>query len=364
MLAVQEWLVKNKGDVKALNEHYGINTLINPNDSRVVLNYDQIASSKLKTERIVRECRALVLDSLDWSLVARGFFRFFNWGEYPAEMKKFNFERSLATFKEDGSYIVVYNWKGTWYIQTRGSWGDGKVNDFISWRELFDLASPDNLLSNLDPKLTYVFELCSTYNQVVRLYNTPSLFLLTIFDGEIEYNHDVVVVIGKEIRVSTPQTEKFRDILDVEQYIAEVERKDKTFEGFVLRDEQNIRFKHKNLSYVALHRLCSNRNIDNSKHLIKFVLAGERDEVVTYFPYVASHYDRLAEKVSGWEKELDNYWFTFCDEKSRKKFAAAVEKCPLNWALFQAKTAYDGGDLNANPIKIMRENPSKLEKFL
>lgn len=364
MLEVQKFLQKQNGDLALLKQYYGINAVKHPTDSRVILNYDQIDSSKHKFEPIVRECRALTLDSRDWSLVARGFYRFFNWGEYPAEMKKFDFERSRATFKEDGSYINVYNWGGRWHVQTRGSFGDGLVNDFITWRHLFELASPENLFKSLDTKCTYVFELCSLYNQVVRRYDVPSLFLLTVFDGYTEYVHDTVNVIGEEINVHMPTTMMFRDIMDVEKYLMERERVDKTFEGFVLRDNNNYRFKHKSSTYVALHRLAGNGNIASEKSLIKFVLAGERDELVTYFPYVAATYDKLATQVEKLSKDLENYWYCFKDEKSRKKFALAVQKCPMNSLLFIAKDKYDDGETDVDPVLLMRASPEKVTKYL
>lgn len=363
MLEVQKFLQKN-GDLALLKQTYGINAVKHPTDSRVILNYDQIASSKWKFEPIVRECRALTLDSKDWSLVARGFYRFFNWGEYPAEMKKFDFERSRATFKEDGSYINVYYWNGSWHVQTRGSFGDGAVNDFITWRQLFNLAAPENLFKRLDKRCTYIFELCSLFNQVVRRYDTPSLFLLTVFDGYTEFVHDITSVIGKEIQVEMPETMVFRDIMDVEKYIMARERIDKTFEGFVLRDDANHRFKMKNSGYVALHRLANNGNIATEKSLVKFVLAGERDELVTYFPYVASTYDRLSEQVDKLAKDLSNYWFCFKDEASRKKFALAVAKCPMNTFLFEAKTKYDNGETDVDPVLLMRASPDKVTRFL
>lgn len=364
MLNVQEFLQKTGGDLALLKQYYGINAIKHPTDSRVILNYDQIDSSKYKFEPIVRECRALTLDSKDWSLVARGFYRFFNWGEYPAEMKKFNFEFSTAQFKEDGSYINVYFWNNRWHVQTRGSFGDGSVNDFITWRQLFELAAPPNLFGSLNPQYTYVFELCSLYNQVVRRYDTPSLFLLTVFDQYTEFVVEAIQDVGKEIHVQTPETMKFEGIMDVEKFLMERERVDKTFEGFVLRDLNNVRFKMKNPSYVALHRLSNNGNIASEKNLVKFVLEGEKDELLTYFPYVKDSYLKLEEKIFNVSKELSNYWYCFKDEKSRKKFALAVQKCPMNNFLFEAKTKLDNGETDVDPVLLMRASPEKVTRFL
>lgn len=364
MLDVQKSLISNGGNLALLNQEYGINAIKHPTDSRVILNYDQIASSKMKFEPIVRECRALTLDSNDWSLCARGFYRFFNWGEYPNEMKKFQFEGSVATFKEDGSYIVVYYWNGEWHVQTRGSFGGGNVNDFITWRQLFMLAAPENFFQRLEKTKTYVFELCSRYNQVVRLYNTPSLFLLTVFDGEVELLHPITKVIGKEIGVEMPEEYSFGDIMDVEAFIANLERTDKTFEGFVLRDRNNLRFKMKNSTYLMLHRMANNGNIQSESRLIEYILNGELDEVICYFPYVEKQARALEEKLQKIMETMSNHWFCFKDEKSRKKFALAIKDCPFNNFLFEAKTKYDNGETDINPITLMRASPEKVTRVL
>lgn len=46
---------------------------------RVVLNYSQIESPRFHI--ICDECRALILRKSDWSVMARSFDRFYNWGE-------------------------------------------------------------------------------------------------------------------------------------------------------------------------------------------------------------------------------------------------------------------------------------------
>ncbi len=57
-----------------LKEEFSINCVEHP-DGRVICNYDMI-NSRPKDHKIVREARALTLDSRDWSLISRSFFRF------------------------------------------------------------------------------------------------------------------------------------------------------------------------------------------------------------------------------------------------------------------------------------------------
>jgi hypothetical protein len=65
-----------------------------------IFNYSQIDSPK--TERIVRECRGVILQSPNWDLVSYPFFRFFNSSEVPELHEDFNYEFATAFEKIDG----------------------------------------------------------------------------------------------------------------------------------------------------------------------------------------------------------------------------------------------------------------------
>lgn len=321
-------------------------------DGRVILNYDQIESYKHKTNPIVRECRGLVLDSSDWSLVARSFERFFNLGEDRPSQDKFIWDDCIATHKEDGSLLIVY-YRDGWHINTRGSYGDGECNySGMTWRELAKLAGLDT--SNLDKHYTYVFELCSRYNKVVRDYPFPTLYLLTMFDGEIELTHDAVHSFGYKAPTST----SFEDVFHVQSELAKFAENDPTFEGFVLRDVNNRRLKAKSEKYVALHRTVNNGAIAHPKNLVQFVLDGETDEIIAYFPELEEIVLDVKEKIGKIESELDDIWFVHKDERNRKKFAMAVKHHPFSCCLFQAR------DKGINPIDILRENKDLIVKKL
>lgn len=78
MLNVQQYLqTKSLEDLKT---ELGIKVAEHATLPLVILNYDQIESPS-KTHPIILECRALVLNKNDWSIVARSFSRFFNFGE-------------------------------------------------------------------------------------------------------------------------------------------------------------------------------------------------------------------------------------------------------------------------------------------
>jgi hypothetical protein len=350
-----------------IKEDLGIKSNLHE-DGRVILNYDMIESPKLNG--LARECRGLVLDTNNnWALVARAFTRFFNLGEHRPEQDGFIWPGSIATDKEDGSLILVYHWKGEWHVNTRGSFGDGLVGDSIfTWRDLLVMAMGDDWTDGLDPSITYVGEICSMYNKVVRTYKKPVFFLLSAFWGEIELDHEQILDIGichaqdrDENQVGSfvvPFLHIFNSEREVEKFIEKSGTDDPTFEGIVLRDVNNMRIKVKTPEYVALHRMSNNGNLASPKNLIPFILKGEEDEVLLYFPELTDWVAEVKAKMDAAYQEMDNYWYCHHDEKNRKKFALAVLPCRFSSILFTAK------DKGISPLEIWRDSPEFIFKVL
>ncbi len=356
MLETQS-IIKNKGQ-EFLTEKLGI-TLNFHDDGRVILNYSQLDSPKLHSA--VRECRGLVLDSKNnWSLVARSFFRFFNWMEFYDEQKNFLWEASHAQHKEDGSLITVYFYNGKWCVNTRNTFGDGLVNNWdFSWESLVKSLLPKDFENKLDQRYSYVFELCTKFNKVVRFYQEPKLYLLSMFD--LTFNRELslseVDRYAEILGLVRPDVQFFQSIEDVEEYINDLAVSDSSFEGVVLRDINNVRFKVKTATYLALHRMMGNSGF-TPKNILPLVLANELDEVLCYFPEIEEKANKIKGLIDQWSKELSNLWFCYHDEDSRKKFAMAVKSHPLSWALFEAK------DTGVDPVQIMRSNPDRLLKYM
>jgi T4 RnlA family RNA ligase len=353
-MLVQDFL--RKQSLEKLKEYYGIK-YTQHEDGRVILNYDQIESAKHKTNPIVRECRGLVLDSNNnWNLVARAFTRFFNLGETDDD-KNFDWSSCTGFDKEDGSLILIYLWKDSVHLNTRGSFGDGEVNSSgITWRELFSMACPK--WQELNDRYTYCFELCSRYNKVVRDYAEPTTFLLSVFDGEKELTRGEMLSEDYMIDVNIISSIPFDSEKEVQDKIEQLEKDDPTFEGYVLRDRDNNRIKVKSSTYLSLHRLFNNGNIAHVKNLLPIILKGEIDEIITYFPEMKQRIDDVKTFIDECKTELENYWFCFHDEKNQKKFALAIKDCKLSSYLFTARK------LETDPVDEMYKNPSVLLKLL
>lgn len=366
LLHVQEYLRSGK-TLEDLGAELGIKATAHAELPLVILNYHQIDSPK--THPIVRECRALVLNSEDWSLVARSFPRFFNWGEVTEEMALFDFSEFVAHSKEDGSLCVLYHFGGGWHGNTRGSFGldDMQFMDF-SWREAFlramGVAKWSDLDSVLDSSLTYVCEFVSPWNKVVRHYADPKMYLLTAYRGHDELTWaEVDSVSGPFVR---PERYSFSGMDEIIAFLSERSDTDKTFEGVVIRDRENRRWKVKSPTYLALHRMRGEGdNLYNPKNLLPFVLSGEGDELLAYFPEVGGVFAEMKDRVDAAYEKLKSVWLETVHIESQKDFALSIQgKTPFTGLLFTLRKKYAGDQSEELLKQAWRESSDSILKVM
>ena len=324
MLAVQEFLHAN--GLEELKHELGIVVTEHPDEPLVILNYHQVESPR--SNPIARQCRGLVLERNTWATVARSFDRFFNWGEFLDEAKAFNWHAFVCQEKLDGSLILLFHYNGKWWTNTRGSFGGDKVGFFgRTWRELCLSCSPD--FDSMDKDCTYVCELTGPHNKVVRRYFEVGLRLLSVFirtDDSIHYELPHSLFYEMHCRLSglpAPEVHSFTSLSEIEQFLLSKEKDDPSYEGVVIRDVENRRWKIKSKSYLGLHRM-SNGNAFNPKYLLPFVLTGERDELLAYFPEAEAAYDSVANKVNDEREALSDLWTRSKNIEGQKEFALAV----------------------------------------
>lgn len=340
MLAVQKYLLEH--GLEKLVEDYKIVTTHHESEPLVILNYDQIESPK--TEPIIHECRALTLDKRDWSIVARSFTRFFNYGEMADLTKNFDWNQFEASSKEDGSLMVMYYWNGEWRVNTRGSFAKGAICEGgPTWENLFwsliDKKTVDNILNK---EYSFVFELCSPYNKIVTTYDKPKLFLLGIFSNTpnrfTDWPSAVLNGVAGELGVHAPTIKKFNNAQEVVDFLASSDLS-ATFEGYVLRDSSDMRLKVKNARYVALHHLRGNNdNLYLAKNMLPLILTGESEEVLVHFPEAKERYRTFKKIVEEEEAKLYQIWEEAKGIASQKDFAQyIVPKTRLASILFDAR---------------------------
>lgn len=359
MLQVQDYLKQNS--LEALKENYGISYKLHDSLPLVILDYSQIDSPK--THPIVLECRGLCLELYTWKIVSKGFNRFFNVGEALEITNDFNWDNFSASTKEDGSYIHLFNYNGEWLVKTRNSFADGKLEGTnLSWKELFLSTIDLNKWNEMVPThFVGIFELCSVYNKIVRHYKEPVSYLLAVYNRN---TNDLFIDELEDYHPTLPQKFHFNGLEEVQSFIKEKEKDDKTYEGLVLTDSNGLKLKIKSSAYLALHRLRGNGNVFLDKVLLPLILTGELEEVLCYYPEAKENIEKLQERVNEQFSNLIFYYRLSQGIEDQKEFALKIQKCKFNSILFTLRKKY-GVNYSVDKLKEIWEDSEKLiEKVL
>jgi hypothetical protein len=341
MLEVQKYLLSRS--LEELSAELAINVTPHASLPMAILNYDQIGSPK--THPIVRECRALVLDTRTWAVVAKSFSRFFNWGEVETEMGDFDFSDFVVQSKEDGSLVLIYHYDGQWHVNTRGTFGGEPLRGSNgTWRDAIcramNLTDDADFDRYFDRDCAYVGEFCSPWNKVVRRYERPAVYLLTAFRGTEELHWSELEGLAASKVMLSPERYEFHGIDQIREFLDHQAATDATFEGVVIRDRHGNRWKLKSSTYLGLHKLRGEGDCWNPKYLLPFILKGEEAELLTYFPEAKEAYFSLKADVLGRYAEVLELWNDHKDIEVQKDFAMAVKEHPFAPVLFQVRKQF------------------------
>jgi len=373
-LELQKYLRSGK-TLQDLTAEFAIHTYFHPELSLVGFKYDQIDSQK--THPLVRECRGIVLEKDTWKLVAKPFNRFFNAGENADEFAQFNWHDFTTYEKVDGSLAIVFYYAGRWHMNTSGSFAQQNIQfQEFSWSELFwqtatkgaaKVPYPE-FTDKLNPSLTYVFELCTIYNKIVRLYPEPTVFLLSVFETQTrnELKDSDNDDIAKTLAVARPNSYQMTSFDQVTDFLFTKQREDPTYEGVVIRDDKNIRFKCKTETYLSIHHMFENGNIFNPSRLVPLVLGGEDSEVLAVIskthPEIEPHIQKVKETLKEEWENLLALWQANRAIESQKDFALAiVKKTPFSGLLF-ANRKHNGDE--SMLLGMWRKNSESIVKNL
>ena len=375
-MKIQEYLSTTGNSLDTLSQELGIEVCRHDHLPLVILNYSSFESPR--THPIVRECRGLVLELNSWEVVASCFPRFFNWGEIPEEDQLFDWDTCIAQAKEDGSLGLLYNYKGEWLFNTRGSFADlNIIHASVTWANLFKTAIGINSFNDFNSKLgfdkTYVFELVSPFNQVVRQYPDPAVYLLSTFSKNQELHIQETNDIYKEmlksgLQVLQPEIFEFNGPEEAIQHLESLSVEDETFEGYVFRDANNNRIKIKSKTYIELHYTRGEgNNLFHPRYQIDWILNGETEEIINYFPLVEKSINEHKEIVENAFEDLKQTWEENWQIEDRKEFAEKImnpKKCRFFGLLFYMRDKY-GKNQNLSLLKQMwKESDEFILKLL
>ena len=307
---------------------------------RVVLNYNQIDSPK--THPIVVECRGLILSYPSFEVMARGFDRFYNYGEAPELSGKVDFKTSICYEKADGSYISVYHDGTEWCIATRGT-AFAECENY-SGRIFKDMVleafgrdkTIDESFKAVRQEIVWIFEFTSPENRVVTRYKKAEMVLTGVRNKITgEFSKVDLWNLASFLPVDA-RGPKYFDISTAEAALQAAKELKDLEEGFVIFDTvSGARVKIKSPTYVAVHHIKGEGL--TPKRISHLVTCGEVDEYLGYFPediqqiipYTFNNQEML---------RMADVTFTKCKSiESQKDFALKVKDMVQSPILFMAR---------------------------
>lgn len=335
MLKIQEYIKANGLDSAIAK----FNLKSRVYDNKILLKYDQLSSPTLMALTEVQECRGLILDKNDWSVMSLAFTKFFNSEEGNAV--KIDWSTAHVLEKLDGSCIQVYydKYKNTWFAATTGTAeGEGEVNNKLGttfndlfWKTLEEKYSISKEIWDKTrmKRYCYVFELTTPYNIVVKPHGESSATLLTVRDLETleEKSYEELLMVGKSTGIPVVKAYDL-NAKDVGALLRTFENMVWHDEGYVVVDANFNRIKIKNPAYVAVHHL-KGKNAEHN--ILEVIKANELEEFGATFPdrkdemlKLKTNYDALIAKLNMVWDELQNYRPKNIMPAEKKKYAAAV----------------------------------------
>lgn len=354
MLDTQRYL-RSGGTLEGLLQTYSITAKRHrQHDNLVLLKYNQIASPM--GERIVQECRGIILDEADeWAIVSRAFDKFFNHGEGHAA--PIDWATARVQEKVDGSLIVVYRYAGDWHVATSGTpdaggaiWQRGDVPR--TWELAPGVTRPmpasfaeyfwqvldtyhSGMFRRHEPprEFCYFFELCGPLNRIVVSHDQARLHLLGAREryGWAEVPAaDAEGLLGGYI----PSVREY-DLASIDgimQSFAAMSPLGQ--EGYVIVDGNFNRIKVKHPGYVALHHAKDGLTL---KAFVEIARSGESSEVITAFPELKPELDEAKRRVDAAVKDIEADYARLMHIKEQKAFALEAVKTRCSAALFQVR---------------------------
>ena len=224
----------------------------------------------------------------------------------------------------------------TWYGGTTGTAnGEGEVNNKygttfnqLFWNVLTE-KYPTFRVDWLDKNVTYVFELTTPYNIVVKPHGESSATLLTARNNKtlVEATRSEMIEAAKALHLPLVKSYGFTG-KNFGEILRSFEGLSWHDEGYVVVDANNNRVKVKNPAYVAVHHLKGKTAEHNIMTIVK---TNEIEEFGATFPDRREELAKLKEKYDELTSNLNKVWVELQNFKpknimpsEKKKFAEAV----------------------------------------
>lgn len=255
--------------------------------------YSKITPPYRLWNEVTLRTRGLVVDE-NYTIVARGFNKFFNLSELPAYGIDVDVnERGIIMDKLDGSLGLVYRYGGEWRVSTAGGFASEQA---IHATKLFNERYAD---TPCVPGLTLLVEIIYPENRIVSNYgDLDDVVLLGGADLNGNWVHpDEIVFPGRKVAHYTGTIKEALSVPDPE---------DGT-EGFVIKLDSGLLVKVKYPSYLVMHKARFNltrKSVlatlrDNSYAEYLMLLPDEfQDEANSYRDDILKAYDAISSNLA------------------------------------------------------------------
>jgi hypothetical protein len=309
----------------------------------VLLKYSQTESPM--HERIVQECRGIILDEQDdWRIVSRAFDKFFNHGEGHAA--PIDWASARVQEKVDGSLCVLYPYDGKWHVATSGSPDAGgnvsSLNKELTFQQMFWMTLCADTLPSPTCNICFYFEISGPLNRVVVQHKEISLTLLGARDLLTQYEFSADEFVGNGLfgdrftgvnRIKSFALQSFDEIAATFAHMNPLQQ-----EGYVIVDKDFHRVKVKHPGYVALHHAKGGLS---RKAFIEIARTNEVSEVEVAFPEFKPYIEETKERYERLVAEVEADYWRLQDIVEQKDFArhAVVTRCASALFAVRAKKA-------------------------
>lgn len=327
-------LMENHPDwLELLQDVYKIK--VTRDGDRVSLKYNMLESPM--AEPIVQECRGMVVDTAQRTILAHPYNKFWNLGDAGAS--PIDWATARVQEKLDGSLMILFwdpateDWRvaSSGHPTAGGSFGDSTTETFQEafWRVFGELGM--RLPSDVCKSVCFMFEFCAAENRIVVRHDKPRIVahgarvVPSILAPSREVDRLTLEQLAREHRWEIVQE---YPITSIAECLTAVEALDPIqTEGFVVVDGAFNRVKIKSPRYVILHHM---KGDFTPRRAIELWQSGEVGELLGHFPEMAPQILPIHERLDVAAHDALNCFLKHRDLPTRKDFALAVKDLP--WA--------------------------------
>lgn len=320
-------------------EGYGM-TLIVPRKGSTAL----LGASAWTPE--LRPFRSLLVDSQTYEIISRGFPKFFNYGEHPADTDILDMALKHGypirfTEKIDGSLCIRFVHKGEVWFRTRGTIDGGDMGQ--NMRAVAKKQYPSLLDPNFCDDVSMLFEFISPAFQIVishpkddliwlgNIHNESGAFEMPNMERDFyqTYRHVPILTLPTDAKELLAEVADWKGREGVVAYVGQTMVKIKSAE-YLLR--HRLRF---SLTPKAIMEICLERNISGTNEFLSYLKeqGGDWELCESAKPIV----ERFVE--ARWE--VEGIYQDLCDDVVLAKIHLPTRK---DYAIEFVTKHFEGGD--------------------